>query len=87
MFVDLLVDALFKPEAKINIEHKHKYVFLLAYAASVSESYKSGSRNNHNRDQLKETQQAIEKAHSICTSKEASLELLAEIPVLFGCMK
>lgn len=36
-FLDLLVDSLFKAGVKINPEHKSKYIYLLAYAASVCE--------------------------------------------------
>ena len=34
-FLQLLIDALFKPGSKLNQEHKSKYIFLLAYASSV----------------------------------------------------
>ena len=37
---DLCIDALFKPSARINQEHKAKYVFLLASASCVVETYK-----------------------------------------------
>ncbi|KAK9702311.1 TH1 protein [Popillia japonica] len=36
-FLELLVDALFKPGIKLNPDHKPKYIYLLAYAASVCE--------------------------------------------------
>uniref|UniRef100_A0A4W3J9I5 Negative elongation factor complex member C/D n=1 Tax=Callorhinchus milii TaxID=7868 RepID=A0A4W3J9I5_CALMI len=39
-FLDLFMQSLFKPGAKINPEHKHKYIYILAYAASVVESWK-----------------------------------------------
>ena len=32
---ELLVQALFKPGSTINPDHKEKYVYILAYAASV----------------------------------------------------
>ncbi len=32
--------SLFKPGAKINQDHKHKYIHILAYAASVVETWK-----------------------------------------------
>lgn len=38
LVAELLVDALFKPGVKLNPDHKPKYIHLLAYAASVSES-------------------------------------------------
>ena len=34
---DLLLNSLFKPGYTPHSDHKHKYVFLLAYAASVHE--------------------------------------------------
>lgn len=39
MFVDLLIDALFKPTQQINREHKFKYIYLLAFAACVHETW------------------------------------------------
>ncbi len=38
-FSDLLLNSLFKPGYTPHTEHKHKYVFLLAYAASVHETW------------------------------------------------
>lgn len=43
------MQSLFKPGAKINQDHKHKYIHILAYAASVVEMWKKvmfGSVNN-----------------------------------------
>lgn len=58
-FLDLLVDSLFKMGVKINQEHKSKYIYLLAYAASVCESpTKKGQPKGHrttNKDELKPT--------------------------------
>jgi negative elongation factor C/D len=34
---DLLLNSLFKPGYTPHSDHKHKYVYLLAYAASVHE--------------------------------------------------
>ncbi|XP_049544994.1 negative elongation factor D [Anopheles darlingi] len=47
-FLDLLVDSLFKVGVKINQEHKSKYIYLLAYAASVCEttSKKGGGKGS-----------------------------------------
>uniref|UniRef100_A0A8B9HYK3 Negative elongation factor complex member C/D n=1 Tax=Astyanax mexicanus TaxID=7994 RepID=A0A8B9HYK3_ASTMX len=39
-FLDLFMQSLFKPGAKINQDHKHKYIHILAYAASVVETWK-----------------------------------------------
>lgn len=38
-FSDLLTSALFTPEASISADHKPKYIYLLAYAASVYETW------------------------------------------------
>ena len=37
--LELLLEALFKPGQHLNPEHKYKYVYLLAYAASVHETW------------------------------------------------
>lgn len=34
------MQSLFKPGSKINQDHKHKYIHILAYAASVVETWK-----------------------------------------------
>ena len=39
-FLDLFMQSLFKPGARINQDHKHKYIHILAYAASVVETGK-----------------------------------------------
>ena len=36
----MLIEGLFRPGAKINPDHKSKYIFILAYAACVHETYK-----------------------------------------------
>lgn len=38
-FSELLLESLFKPGQHLNPEHKFKYVYLLAYAASVHETW------------------------------------------------
>lgn len=89
-FMDLLVDALFKAGFKINPEYKSKYVFLLAYAASVSETAaKKGSNKQKvlHKDELKATMQAIEQVHSICNLNKGSTELVAEIQSLYSCIR
>ena len=52
---ELLIDGLFKPGSKINQEHKSKYIFLLAYASSVIDTwnYKRNTRKNLNKEELK----------------------------------
>jgi len=87
-FAELLVDALFKPSVKINPEHKSKYIYLLAYAASVCEIIqKKGSTRKINKDELKTTIQAIEKVHNICNVNKGSTELVAELNTLYQCIR
>lgn len=90
-FLDLLVDSLFKAGVKINQEHKSKYIYLLAYASSVSEtmSGKKGSNKQKviHKEELKPTVQAIEQVHSICNLNKGSTELIAEIQALYNCIK
>lgn len=87
-FSELLVDALFKPGVKLNPEHKPKYVYLLAYAASVCESVnKKGQKKTINKEELKPTMQAIETVHSICNVNKGSSELIADIATLYQCMR
>ncbi|KAI1292084.1 Negative elongation factor D [Halotydeus destructor] len=89
-FLDLLLEALFKPGSKLHHEHKPKYIFLLSYASSVYEQVqgkKANSRKIVNKEELKGTLQAIEKVNSICTEKKGSAELLAELGSLYQCIK
>lgn len=88
MISELLVDALFKPGVKLNPEHKPKYVYLLAYTASVCEtSGKKGQKKIVNKDELKSTSQAIETVHTICNINKGSSELIAEIATLYQSMR
>lgn len=86
-FLDLLLSALFNPSSKINPEHKSKYIYLLAYAASVYETYKKTVRKNLNKEELNSTIQAIEKVNLICNEKKGSFELLAELKSLYSCIR
>lgn len=90
-FLDLLVDALFKTGVKLNPEHKSKYIYLLAYAASVCETTpKNGQQSGKktlNKDELKPTIGAIEKVHNICNQNKGTLELIAELQSLYNCIK
>lgn len=89
-FLDLLVDSLFKVGVKINPEHKNKYVYLLAYAASVSETFarnKSSNKRSQNKEELKSTMQAIEKVHAVCNVQLGSTELIAELQTLYNCIR
>lgn len=87
-FLDLLVDSLFKAGVKINPEHKAKYIYLLAYAASVCEtSGKKGQPPKRNTSELKSTTVAVEKVHAICNVNKGSSELIADFHTLNSCIK
>lgn len=89
-FLDLLVDSLFKAGVKINPEHKSKYIYLLAYAASVCEvATKKGQlpKRTINKDELKSTIQAVEKVHAICNVHKGSAELIADFQTLYTCIR
>ncbi|GBP11772.1 Negative elongation factor D [Eumeta japonica] len=83
-FLELLVDSLFKSGSKLNPEHKSKYMYLLAYAASICETRTPGRPI---KDELKGTVQAIEKVHAVCCSSASSSELIAELPTLYHCIR
>ncbi|XP_041375762.1 negative elongation factor D-like isoform X1 [Gigantopelta aegis] len=86
-FLDLLIDNLFKPGARLNPEHKHKYTNLLAYAASVIDIYKKGGRKSVDRNELKPTVQALEKTQSLCSEGKGASELIADVATLFTCLR
>ncbi|CAH3042766.1 unnamed protein product, partial [Pocillopora meandrina] len=87
-FLELLLEALFKPGQHLNPEHKFKYVYLLAYAASVHETWVESERTMLNRDELKTTSQALDKIHSLCVQEtKKGSQLLAEVGVLFQCIR
>jgi len=92
VFAELLVDALFKPGMKLNPEHKPKYVYLVAYAASVCETWTKkagggGRIKSINKEELKATERAVERVAEICASNKGSGELLAELATLYECIK
>jgi len=86
-FLDMLISYFFEPNAKPNEEHKSKYLYLLAYACSVAESYKKSLRKGYNKDELKATQDCIEKAYQICLENKTSSELLGDLHELFVCIR
>ena len=90
-FPELLIDALFRPGMKLNPEHKPKYIYLLAYAASVNELVPTGKkasvRRTINKEELKATTHAIEKVHNICNTSKGSTELIAELSTIYHCIK
>ncbi|KAF4519090.1 hypothetical protein B566_EDAN001682 [Ephemera danica] len=90
-FLELLVDALFKPSGKLNPEHKPKYIYLLAYAVSVTEATASRGRGQPARpaskEELKPTMQAIEKVQALCSTNKSSTEIIAELHTLYNCIR
>lgn len=87
-FLELLVDSLFKPGIKLNPDHKPKYIYILAYAASVCEvQAKKGQKRSINKEELKPTMTAIETVHNICNVTKGSSELMAELSMLFQCLR
>lgn len=87
---ELLVDALFKPGVKLNVEHRPKYVFLLAYAASVCETWpKKGVASSKLliKEELTPTVKAVDKVSTICSTNKGSTELIAELSTLYDCIK
>ncbi|XP_028854367.1 negative elongation factor C/D [Denticeps clupeoides] len=87
-FLDLFMQSLFKPGAKINQDHKHKYIHILAYAASVVETWRKNKRVNINKDELKSTSKAIETVHNLCCNEnKGATELVAELGTLYQCIR
>ncbi|TRY80173.1 hypothetical protein DNTS_003410 [Danionella cerebrum] len=87
-FLDLFMLSLFKPGAKINQDHKHKYIHILAYAASVVETWKKNKRVNINKDELKSTSKAVETVHNLCCNEnKGATELVAELSTLYQCIR
>ena len=88
LFLTLLVDSLFTTKIhKINPDHRHKYAFLLAYAASVTETWHKGTRKSIYLEEMNATSQAIDKAQQLVTSSKGQMELLSEIVQLYHCIR
>ncbi|XP_070275785.1 negative elongation factor C/D isoform X2 [Myotis yumanensis] len=86
-FLDLFMQSLFKPGARINQDHKHKYIHILAYAASVVETWKKNKRVSINKDELKSTSKAVETVHNLCCNEnKGASELVAELSTLYQCI-
>ncbi|XP_077982594.1 negative elongation factor D-like [Glandiceps talaboti] len=86
--LEIFVQTFFKPGTKLHQEHKHKYVFVLAYAVSVHESWQQGQRLSINKDEVKATSQALERVHNICSNeRKGATELVAETQVLYQCIR
>uniref|UniRef100_A0ABI7WAB2 Negative elongation factor complex member C/D n=1 Tax=Felis catus TaxID=9685 RepID=A0ABI7WAB2_FELCA len=87
-FLDLFMQSLFKPGARINQDHKHKYIHILAYAASVVETWKKNKRVGINKDELKSTSKAVETVHNLCCNEnKGASELVAELSTLYQCIR
>lgn len=86
-FLDLFVDSLFLPGKQVNPERRSKYVYLMAYAVSVTEVWKKGVRKSINKDELKSTMASVEKGTTLCSDNKGSNELLAEMSAIFQCAK
>lgn len=93
LFLDLILEALFKPGSRLNPEHRPKYIYLLAYAVSVVEQFQykkgsgSGARRSINREHLDYTSSALDKVATICLDRKGSLELLSEVQTLYQYMR
>lgn len=82
------MQSLFKPGARINQDHKHKYIHILAYAASVVETWKKNKRVSINKDELKSTSKAVETVHNLCCNEnKGASELVAELSTLYQCIR
>ena len=71
----------------MNPDHRPKYTYLLAYAASVCEQWRRGQRSSLNQDELRATIQALERVHGICTNSKGALEILSELNALYQCIR
>lgn len=86
-FLDMLINYFFELNSKPNPEHKSKYSYLLAYASSVQEYFdEQNERISISKNELEDTQIAIEAAHTICHENKASSDILADLNDLFKCM-
>uniref|UniRef100_A0A182QA94 Negative elongation factor D n=1 Tax=Anopheles farauti TaxID=69004 RepID=A0A182QA94_9DIPT len=85
-FLDLLIDSLFKLDAPINREHTLKYIYVLGYAVSVSESPAENGQRNFNYTELNATVAAIMKAHDICNMSDGSSGNITDLSTLYKCI-
>lgn len=87
LFIELMLDSLFKPGSRVNPEHRPKYIYLLSYAVSVVEQTGRGGRKSVNKDHLEYTSSALDKVATICQEKKGSIELLCEVNTLYQYIK
>ncbi|KHJ78269.1 hypothetical protein OESDEN_22111 [Oesophagostomum dentatum] len=85
IFIELLLDSLFHYQGPKTIpEHRFKYVYLLACAASVSETRSSNGRRTQSRLELDNCRQCLDDAVSLLEGMD---DLLAELNDLLHAIK
>ncbi|KAL6732410.1 hypothetical protein Aduo_003172 [Ancylostoma duodenale] len=85
LFIELLLDSLFHYQGPKTIpEHRFKYIFLLACAASVSETRSSNGRRTQSRLELDNCRQCLDDAVSLLEGMD---DLLAELNELLHAIK
>uniref|UniRef100_A0A915Q520 Negative elongation factor D n=1 Tax=Setaria digitata TaxID=48799 RepID=A0A915Q520_9BILA len=82
LFIDMLIDSLFAYEGiKVHVDHRPKYVYLLAYASCVGEQKTTNGRVQ-NRQELNVTRDNIERVVGLL---EKTDDLLKEMkPLLYS---
>ncbi|CAJ0574051.1 unnamed protein product, partial [Mesorhabditis spiculigera] len=79
LFIHMLVDSIFHCDGpRVNVEHREKYIYLLAYASSVSETFRNGRRAQMRVD-LDIARVAIERT---AAAVEAADDVAVELPNL-----
>ncbi|CAF0753316.1 unnamed protein product, partial [Didymodactylos carnosus] len=88
-FIELLINALFDPNSKLNPDHRPKYIQLLAYASSVAEANKKSLRKGvvNSKEELSQTFVALEKAQTICSDTKSTTELISDLNELYKCLR
>ena len=71
MIIDLFISDMFSPSKKLNSVHLSNYIYLLAYAVSVSPEQTEIEKMN----KLKATISALEIAVNICSNRTSILQL------------
>ncbi|KJH51724.1 TH1 protein [Dictyocaulus viviparus] len=85
IFIELLLDSLFHYEGPKTIaEHRFKYIFLLAFAASVSETISSNGRRTQSRLELDNCRQCLDDTVSLLEGMD---DLLVELNELLHAIK
>lgn len=87
--LQLLVDAIFQPGTNISSDHKPKYLFLLAYAVSIYETWDEDIRDSVHTEEMKQTLKAVECVHRVCSKDvgSSSLQLTADFNLLYQCIR